>query len=86
MFLWTADNNIHSEAVKQYWQRSVYLLFLEVAFADMKSHFSQEKRSNYVRCRLIPKVVIGHNEKKTNQRNQCLTETGSCYTCTNILS
>ena len=33
-----------SEAVKQYWQKSVYLLLLEVVFADMKLRFSQEKR------------------------------------------
>ena len=31
-------NNIPSEVVKQYWQRSVYQLFLEVAFADMKPY------------------------------------------------
>ena len=33
-----------SEAFKQYWQRSVHLLFLDVAFGDMKPHFSQEKK------------------------------------------
>lgn len=29
-----------SKAVKQYWQRSLQLLFLEVAFADIKTYFS----------------------------------------------
>ena len=33
-----------SEAIKEYWERSVYLLLLDVTFTDMKPHFSQEIR------------------------------------------
>ena len=47
MSKWKASNwnNISSEAIKQYWQRSVFLLFLKVAFCEMEARFSQKKRS-----------------------------------------
>ena len=41
---------------------------------DMKSCFSQEKRSYYERFRLIPNVAIEHDENKMIYLNQCLTE------------
>ena len=65
------QNNISSEVVKQYRQKSVSLKSLDVAFIFMKPHFSQEKRS-YERYRLIPKLE--HEEDKINELNQYLTE------------
>ena len=53
--------------VQQNWQRSVYLLFFDVAFTDMKSLFGQEKRSYHERYRRIPKFVIDHDENKLAQ-------------------
>ena len=40
----------------------------------MKAHFGQEKRSQYERCRLIPKFDIEYDENEINELNQCLTE------------
>ena len=39
MLLWTADNlnKISLELVRQYWQRSAYLPFLDVALVIMKN-------------------------------------------------
>ena len=37
-----------------------HFLSLDVAFKDMKPHFSQEKRSHCKRCWLIPEVDIEH--------------------------
>lgn len=37
-------NNIISETVKEYWERSAWLTFLYVVLAQKKSRFSQEKR------------------------------------------
>ena len=47
MSKWKASNwnNIPSEAIKQYWQRSVFLLFLKVAFCEMEARFSQKKKN-----------------------------------------
>ena len=53
--------------VQQNWQRSVYLLFFDVAFTDMKSLFGQEKVSYHERYRRIPKFVIDHDENKRAQ-------------------
>ena len=66
--------NIPSETVKESWQRSVYLPFLDVACAEMKSRFSQKKRAHYELCGLIPEVVVEHDDDKINELNQCLTE------------
>ena len=41
------QDTIPSEAVKLYWRKSVYLLFLDVAFANVKHRFGQEMRSHY---------------------------------------
>ena len=49
-------------------------MFLDVASANNKPSFSQEKRSHNKRCRLIRKVVTEHDENKINELNQCLTE------------
>ena len=59
---------------KQYWQRSVYLLFPDAAFTDVKLHFSQEKRSHYECYNLIPKVVAEHNDNMINKLSQYLTQ------------
>ena len=40
------QNNISSEPVKQWWRRSLYLLLLDVKFAEMKPRFCEEKRSH----------------------------------------
>lgn len=74
MSLWKGDepNNIPSEAFKQYWKRSKYLQFLKIAFGDMKPRFSQENRSYYELCRLIPQNVIEHYENGINELNLCL--------------
>ena len=71
--------NIPSETVKEYWQRSVYLPFLDVACAEMKSRFSQEMRAHYELCELTPEVVLEHDDDKINELNQCLTEVESYY-------
>ena len=64
-FNWQQINgsNIPSEAIKQHWQISVHLPFLDIASVAVKLHFSQEKRSHYERCRLIPEVFIADNKK-----------------------
>ena len=64
-FNWQQINgsNIPSEAIKQHWQISVHLPFLDIASAAVKLHFSQEKRSHYERCRLIPEVFIADDKK-----------------------
>ena len=66
--------NIPSGTVKEYWQRSVYLPFLDVACAEMKFRFSQEMRAHYELCGLIPEVVVEHDDDKIYELNQCLTE------------
>ena len=48
------------------------LLFLDVAFTDMKPHFSQEKKSHFERYQPIAKVVNEHDENKMIELNQCL--------------
>ena len=60
--------------IKEYWQRSVYLPFIDVAFAEAKPCFTKEKRSHHERCRLDPEVIIEHDENKTNEPNQCPAE------------
>ena len=55
-------------------QGSAHVQFLDVAFSDLRSLFSQEKRSHYELCRLISEVVMEYFENKINQLNQCLTE------------
>ena len=49
--------NVLSDVMTQYRQKSVYLLFLDVTFTEMKPRFSREKNSRYERCRVIPEVV-----------------------------
>ena len=48
-------------------------MFLDVAFADMKLHLSQKKRSHNERCSLFPEGVDKHDENKINELNQCVT-------------
>lgn len=64
-FNWQQINgsNIPSEAIKQHWQISVHLPFLDIASVAVKLHLSQEKRSHYERCRLIPEVFIADDKK-----------------------
>ena len=57
------ESNIPSEAIKQHWQISVHLPFLDIASVAVKLHLSQEKRSHYERCRLIPEVFIADDKK-----------------------
>ena len=62
--------NFISEAVKQYWQRSLYLPFFDVVPPFMKPSFTQENRSHYGRCRLTYKVTIEQDKKnKINKLN-----------------
>ena len=42
------QNNIFSEAVNLYRQKSVYLMSLDVAFTFMKPNFSQEKKNTFM--------------------------------------
>lgn len=49
-------------------------MFLDVAFSNRKPRFIQEKRSYYEHCRLVPQVVIEHDENKINELDQCLKE------------
>ena len=59
--------------VKKFWWR--YLLSLEVAFADIKTRFSQERGwLGLLTLRTIPKGVIEHEVNKINELNQCLIE------------
>ena len=51
---------------------AIYLSFLDVAFAEMKPGFIQEKRAHYKPCALIPEVSIEHDKMKINRL--CLTE------------
>ena len=64
-FNWQQINgsNIPSEAIKQHWQISVHLPFLDITSVAVKLHLSQEKRSHYERCRLIPEVFIADDKK-----------------------
>ena len=64
-FNWQQINgsNIPSEAIKQHWQISVHLPFLDIASVAVKLHLSQEKRSHYERCGLIPEVFIADDKK-----------------------
>ena len=57
------ESNIPSEAIKQHWQISVHLPFLDIASVAVKLHLSQEKRSHYERCRLIPEVFNADDKK-----------------------
>ena len=57
------ESNIPSEAIEQHWQISVHLPFLDIASVAVKLHLSQEKRSHYERCRLIPEVFIADDKK-----------------------
>lgn len=50
--------------MKQYWQRYIYLPFLDVTFPDVESHFGQKKRSHY---KNIAKVVLEHDENNINE-------------------
>ena len=77
-FMWIAinQNNIPSEMVKEYCQRSEYLPFTDTALTEVKPHFSKEKISHGC-CRLYPEVAIKHNENKIRQQDnasQCLEE------------
>ena len=55
--------------VQQYWQRSVYLLFFDVAFTDMKSLFGQERDHIMNVTDASPNLLI--LMMKINQLNQC---------------
>ena len=70
MSKWKASNwnNISSEAIKQYWQRSVFLLFLKVAFCEMEARFSQKKKI-IKRSSPSQKFVMEHDENKINEFN-----------------
>ena len=58
------QKRIPSDVVEKHWQRSIYLFFLDVAFTDIETHLSQEKRSHNERCWLIHGVVVEHDENK----------------------
>ena len=60
--------------VKEYWQISVYLPFTDIAFGEMKTRFTTEKRSHCGSCKLDAEVAIEHDENKINEPNQCLVE------------
>lgn len=49
------ENNITSETVNEYWQRSAGLTFLYIVLAEPKSHFSQKKKVHY-ELALIPEI------------------------------
>ena len=42
-------------------------MFLEIAFSDIKPGFSQENRSHYENCRLMPKISTEHDANKINE-------------------
>ena len=71
-FMWTADEPKKHSFRKGQGILAKYLPFLDVAFAEMKPRFIQEKRSHYERCGFIPEVVMKHDKKKINKL--CLTE------------
>ena len=48
---------------------SVYLLFLDVPFTDIKPNFSHEKGLRFQCYRLIPNIFIDHNENERNDSN-----------------
>ena len=60
--------------IKEYWQRSICLPFTDIAFAEMKTRFTKERKSHYGRCRFDPEFAIEHDENKTNKADQCLAE------------
>ena len=68
------QNNIPSKMIKEYWQRSIYLFFIDIAFTGMKIHFVKERRSHYGRCRFDPEFATEYDENKKNNANQCLAK------------
>lgn len=56
--------------IEEYWQRSVYLSFLDVAFNTMKAHFSQESRPHYERCWFIPKLLLSMMKIRYGNENK----------------
>ena len=80
-----SQSSIPSEMVNEHCQRSVYLPFTHILFAEMKPHFTKEKRS-HSHCRINPKVAFEHNGNKIEKaQSMCDREAASCYSCTSAL-
>ena len=77
-------NNIYSERVKEFWERSVCLPSFDVAFVEIGSLVRQENKSHYEFCRLIPEAVIQHDENYKNLTNVMHREMRSYYTYSSI--
>ena len=54
--------NQPAESDVQYWKRTVAISFLDVIFSGLKSRFSNEKRTHYKLCTLIPQVIVARSE------------------------
>lgn len=63
-------NNIPLKTVNEYWQRSVCLLSLNIAFAEIKPRSAKKRRAHYE----LYVLIFEHGQKKINMSSQCLKE------------
>ena len=47
-----------SDSVAQFWKVTTVIPFLDIVYSELKSRFSEDKRSHYELCALVPEVII----------------------------
>lgn len=70
MFMQINRNHFLSELGQKKIGKKIRILFLDIVFANIKTRFTQEKKSYSECCTLMHEFDIEHNENNINKLNQ----------------
>ena len=61
-----------SDSVAQYWKVTTVIPFSDIVYSQLKSRFSEDKRSHYELCALVPEVIITKSSESLLESCQIL--------------
>ena len=64
--------NHPSDSVAQYWNVTTVIPFLDIVYSELKSRFSEDKRSHYKLCALVPEVIITKSSESLLESCVCV--------------